>query len=175
MLNRGLLGWRQPRANDYQGPDSRPLKDSFASIQQYMTWPHFGVTIDASQATTNGLTKKTITPVEDPYELVRNSSDEIQVPRDFDRWLFNGTASAIIDVTGPARVVLGWFLNGANTFIDADDETHIPAGWGSARVSSTLTFPLRKSDVLSVAIYSDPNGSVSASGGRAWGYFLPMA
>ncbi len=172
MLNRGLLGWRQPRANDYQGPDARPLRDTFASLQQYMTWPHFGVTIDATQAVNAGLTVKTITAFEDPYQLVRNSTDTIQAPRDFDRWMFMGTASAYLAVNGPSRLVLSWFYNGTNAFPDLDDQTNTDAGATDGRVSSTVMFPVAKGDTLSIAIYSDVAGTVDA--GRAWGMFLPL-
>lgn len=165
------LGWRVARPNDFEGPDSRPLKDTFGNLQQFMTWPHFTATVDAVAITAaSGFVKRAITAVDDPYSLIR-SNDDIQVPRDFDTWMFIGSCGILTDVDGPARGLVGWFRNG--TDIPAfDHETWTPAGATDWRATATIVQPVKKGDTLAVGAFTSVNGNIVS--GRANGFFLPM-
>src|SRR5262245_38184816 len=164
----GLLGWKHPRPNDYQGPDQRPLRDTFASLQQNMTWPHFGASID-NQSNSNAFIKRTITPFDDPYQLIR-SDDTIQVPRDFQTWMFIGVCFCITDVTGPTRGLLSWYVSGTEL---VGDENHCPAGTIDCRVSAVGMTPVQRGQTIEIRALSSAGGTISS--GSAWGMFLPMS
>lgn len=166
------LGWRNPRPNDFQTPDQRPLKDMFGNLQQFMTWPHFDVDIDATQATGGALTKLTITPTKngDPYSLVR-ANDTIQVPTDFNTWALVAVAGIYITVAGAARCILGWQLNGFDIpYFDGEMVTK--AGAVDARIQAPIILPVTAGNALAVTGLTDAAGTVAL--GRAMGFFLPL-
>lgn len=164
----GILGWRQPRPNDFEGPDQKPIKDTHGSLQQFMTWPHFGVSID-NQANSNSFIKRTITPFDDPYQLIR-SDDTIQVPRDFQTWMFIGVAFLITEVAGPQRALLSWFVGGVEL---VGDENHAPAGTVDARLSAVGMTPVQRGQSLELRALGSAGGTITS--GSAWGIFLPMS
>lgn len=163
----GLLGWRNPRPNDFQGPDQRPLRDQFSNLQQLLTWPHFGATIDV-QTFGNALAKKTITPYDDPYSLIR-TNDDIQVPQDFYTWMFLGVAQTRVSVAGPARGILSWHINGVEV---VGDENWTPAGAVDIRLSAVCLQPVKRGDIIDIRGYGTPDSTVVV--GDCWGYFLPL-
>lgn len=168
----GKLGWRHPRPNDFSSPDQRPLRDTFTDIQHFMTWPHFRCDIDLQATDTGAFTKVTITSTEDPYHLIRDATDEILVPQDFDKWLFIGHAGGLFSPRVVARHLLGWFLNGTS-LSDLIGETDTAAVIGTGtRVQSPLIYPVRKGDVLSIGSTTNVATFID---GQALGYFLPMA
>jgi len=164
------LGWRNPRPNDFQGPDQRPIKDTLGSLQQYMMWPHFRASIDAV-ALSGAFIKRAITAVDDPYSLIR-SNDDIQVPQDFDTWMFVGSCGVLGDAGGGNRGIIGWFLNGTDVAPAYDCEYNSPAGAADWRAQATIVHPVKKGDILAVGILSSGPGNVVS--GLATGFFLPM-
>ena len=166
------LGWRQPRANDYQGPDSRPLKDTFASLQQYMTWPHIHVrddslTVNAATGTFAAWDNE----IDDPYTLHNGTSVDIMVPRDFDTWMLVGQAAGKLTSPGGAgRRAITWAVNSTLTEwgqTNMDDQA-------SANSVVGIIQQVKKGDTIQVQIF---NGAAGNDGWvvRASMFFLPMA
>lgn len=168
------LGWSNPRPNDFEGPDLRPLKDLFGNLQQFLTFPHVGVSISGAFNTL--YTDKTLTAISgapfnanfDPYSLVRNNT--IQAPRDFDSYLFVGAAGVLLSNAGNGRYIMGWRYNGA-TLNEWIGEVHSASGL-SVRVVCPLIRPVKKGDTLAIAVAAPGNGTVDE--GEAWGVFLPL-
>lgn len=167
----GRLGWRNPRPNDFSSPDERPLKDMFGNIQQYMTWPHFELDID-NQAVTGTYAKLSVTPVDDPYQLIR-TTDVIQVPRDFDKWMFIGHASGQYTPRTLGRYLLGWLHNGVADNDLISEQNAAAAISTVTRHRAPVMWPVRKGDTLELAAATDPDDTFFI--GSARGYFLPMA
>lgn len=167
MFQQGRLGWRLSRPNDFTGPDSRPLRDTFGELQKFMTWPHVGFEVDA-QAVDGTLAVKTITSTEDPYSLI--IGNQIKVPRGFDRWMFLGLVG-VRHQNLAGRHILAWIHNGAQ-IDDWMDERHFAAG-AEMRLLCPILMPVNKDDTLSVASRTPAAGLVID--GHAWGFFLPMA
>lgn len=163
------LGWRNSRPNDFQGPDSRPLRDTFSELQRFMTWPHFHVSIDAAQAVPLAYGPLTITPIDDPYQLVRATTDRIQVPSTFDTWLLVAFYRLYV-TTAVGRHLLGAQVNGA-TVASLIHETHAAH---ALAVRNTFAFqlPVKRGDYFNVAAVVPAAADVVE--GFATGYFLPM-
>lgn len=167
MFQQGRLGWRVPRPNDFASLDLKPLRDLFGNLQQFMTWPHFGLTID-SQGVDSSYTILAVTATDDPYQLIR-ANDTIQVPRDFNRWMFLGF-SGVQNGAATGKHLHGWFYNGA-LITNWIGEVHSAAGSGNCRVQAPIMLPVFKGDTLSLACAAP---AAVNSVGQAWGFFLPM-
>lgn len=162
------LGWRFSRANDFASTDRRPLHDTFGDLQKFMTWPHFEAEIDF-QSVTSTFLAKTITATDDPYNLIRASSN-IQVPTDFDTWMFFGYIQAQLTATAtPGRHVAGFLVNAAVApdLITERDVNHT----GNRRIDLFCMAPVTKLDTLTVAMQSP--ATINVDNGVTRGYFLP--
>jgi hypothetical protein len=133
-----------------------------------MTWPHFDVTID-EQGINNSLVKKTITPIDDPYSLVR-SDDTIQVPSDFQTYMFTGLAG-ILTTAGGSRLMLAWYVD--NAAVNHMIEEHT-AGTQPPRIQAHGMMPLKAGQTLQINALNAGLGNIAA-GSRALGFFLPLA
>jgi hypothetical protein len=166
------LGWRNPRPNDFQTPDLRPLRDMFGNLQQFMTWPHFTATIDSGQSASNGgFAKRTITPVDDPYSIIRNASDDFVVPYEFDTWMMFARAHVIIDTGGAGLYQIGFNLNTVN--VEDLIEDAYSAGAVPQRAHVDGWKPVRKGDVIHVRTNA-PAAVNILTGGYLACFFLPM-
>jgi len=176
-----LLGWRNPRPNDFQSADLRPLRDLFGNLQQFMTWPHVGLRFDGSFSLNGTLAPIPFTVKSsaaspfvpgDPYSLYRSATKQVQVPQDFDTWLALGvTGMTISGSAGTPLRTFGWRVNAA-TSVWLNQNQRAAAGG----LTHTVPFmsPVRKGDTLEVAAASsDVNDNVTAA--EAWVFFLPLA
>ena len=175
------LGWRWPRPNDFNGPDERPLKDSFQSLQRFMNWPYLGLRFDGNQGLTGTLTPVGFSPVSDsvspfvagdPYSLWAGAAgfNQILVPHDFDTWLVIG--SACFETSGGAAgaiLTTGWRINA----VTADYLNHT-TGSAASRSSVSFMAPVRKGNTLDVVIASS-DATEDLIDAEAWLYFLPLA
>lgn len=164
------LGWRNPRPNDFNSSDERPLKDVLSNIQQFMTWPHFTAVIDGGQAGGPGYAQRTITATDDPYSLIRAAVDDIIVPYDFDRWMFVGRAHVSVPAAGAGLYQVGFNLNGVD-FSHLIEDAY-SAGAIPQRAGVSVMVPVSKGQALHVKT-STP-GAVNIAEGYVAGFFLPM-
>jgi len=167
------LGWRNPRPNDFQGPDQRPLRDLFGSLHQFLNWPYAGVTIDGTHTTS--YVAKTLAAINAPsgfnvHNLVR--ANTIQAPQDFEHWLAIGTAGVFLENTGTGRYLMGWLHNGA-VLNDNIGEVHVAHAL-SVRVMCPFMRPVQKGDTLSIAVAGPAAGAGDIVEGEAWVMFLPL-
>jgi hypothetical protein len=165
------LGWRNPRPNDFQSGDLRPLRDLFGNLQKFLTWPHAGVALSGAVGTS--LAPVTHTAINAPlglnaYDLVR--SNTIQVPQDFDSWLAVGAAGMAITAAGTGLYRISWFYNGASTQFISSENTTVSQAIG---FSVPLVKPVRKGDTLAVAAAA-PAASTVGAGAEAYVFFLPL-
>jgi hypothetical protein len=166
------LGWRNPRPNDFNGPDERPLKDQFANLQQFMTWPHFTAIIDGGQLAGAAYAKRTIRPLDDPYSLVRNATDDIVVPYDFDTWMFVGMAHAFIATGGAGLYQIGFNVNGVD-ISEMIEDTYSAGAVAAQRTNVHVLRPVRKGDVMFIKTSAPAAVNIDQDGYVA-GFFLPM-
>ena len=174
------LGWRNPRPNDFQSEDLRPLRDLFGNLQHFMTWPYVGLRFDGTMqltATLAGIPFDTYSGAAspfvpgDPFKLYSGApSAFVQVPRDFDTWMLFGSASALTAGGVAADIfTLAWRVNSVNDV----QMTHM-TGSGASRVSLPIMRPVRKGDIIDVAAASN-NLAEDLDVAEAWMIFLPLA
>lgn len=167
------LGWRNPRPNDFQGPDLKPLRDLFGNLQQFMTWPHvrLGVTSNFNVAGGGGIVTVAWTAeLDDPYQLHVPNATAIMVPRDFDSWMAVGVAQAATTFGGGAgQRRLEWRLNAA--VLPWQDAAHFSAV--GVRLNAAIVHPVKKGDVLDVQVANQSPG-IDGANAQATLFFLPL-
>lgn len=180
MPARFRLGWRNPRPNDFTGPDQRPLRDLFGNLQQYLTFPHVGLRFDG----TFGLTAtNTVLPwtvhagtnspfvYGDEYNLYRSATNQIQVPQDFDTWLAYGVAG-FETAAGDANATrtFAWRKNSTSDVWMQHTFRNAAAVRGQAHILA----PVRKGDTLEVSAAST-SAAENVIHAEAWVVFMPLA
>lgn len=174
------LGWRWPRPNDFQSNDQRPLRDTFGSLQQFLTFPHVGLRFDGTFNLAGALAPVPFTVHSavaspfvsgDTYNLYRPGTSQIQVPRDFDTWLAIGVAS-FLTTAGDANALrtYAWRRNSVND-VWMTQSTRATAG--AARGQASIVLPVRKGDVLDICAASS-SAAESVTDAEAWVVFLPL-
>lgn len=176
------LGWRNPRPNDFQGPDLKPLRDLFGNLQHFLTWPHVWLTFSGNMDLTGAFASIPWTVQSgaanpfvpgDPYNLYRPATSQVQVPRDFDTWLAIGVAGALFS-SGAANSLrtVQWHYSG--TAIQSAVVQVDRGVIGGINASCTLMRPVRKGGVLDVRAASS-DATVDITAAEAFVYFLPLA
>lgn len=176
------LGWRNPRPNDFNSPDERPLKDLFSNLQHFMTWPHVGLRFSGSFSLDTNVTAVPFEPKSasaspfvpgDPYNLWDTTNDQVRVPHDFDTWLAVGSA-AFLTSGGAADAIrtFAWRINA----VDGVFMTHMtrPSA-GGVRASVPLMAPVRAGDTVEAAAAVNTGASETVVSAEAWLLFLPLA
>ena len=176
-----LLGWRNPRPNDFQGPDQRPLRDLFGNLQQFMTWPHVGLRFDGTFAMST--VAVTVVPMVvksaaaspfvpgDPYSLYRPATSLIQVPQDFDTWLAVGAAGFLTGtMAAGVTATLGWRINAVTDMWMTQATRSVV---GQCREVTPIVAPVRKGDTLEISATVTTASNLNSA--EAWVFFLPLA
>lgn len=173
------LGWENPRPNDFEGPDLRPLKDLFGNLQRFLTFPYVGLRFSGTFDLTNVAAVVPMTVKSgatapfvpgDPYSLYRTSTSQIQVPRDFDTWLAIGATGALT-AGGAASAVFswGWRINST-----VDVWFSHSSGNVASRATTPLIAPVRKGDTIDLAAASS-DATEDLTTAEAWVFFIPLA
>jgi len=170
VLRNARLGWHDPIANAFTGPDADTLRRTFQSLQTWLDFPIVGLTGSVSAFAAGNATVAWGTELYDDYNLHDTSATTIRAPQQAQRFFVVGAVTGKWAGTGAGRRIFTWLKSGVATNFNNSNSTAVTANPLTAVFMGTLL----RTETLGVQVTHDAATNQSVADMELWLIFLPM-